>query len=128
MVTWCGWAKESLVRDYGIPAERVTVIPPGVDLERWHCPRRPRSNRARLLFVGGDFRRKGGELLLKAYRDHLAEACELDIVTRDPVEPGALERVRVHYGLQPNSPELLSLYERADIFVFPTLGDCLPLA
>ncbi len=127
VVTWCEWARDSLVRDYGVPADRVSVIPPGVDLARWQCSPRPRSFRARLLFVGGDFKRKGGELLLAAFREHLAGSCELDIVTRDEVDLTGLSGVRVHSGLQPNSPELRALYEHADLFVFPTLGDCLPL-
>ena len=35
LVTWCHWAKMSLVCDYGIDPSRVTVIPPGVDLAEW---------------------------------------------------------------------------------------------
>ena len=34
---------------------------------------------------------------------------------------------RVHHGLGPNSPELISLYHQADVFCLPTLGDCLPM-
>ena len=47
LVTWCEWARHSLVDDYAIPAERVTVIHPGVDLElfRPRLQRRPRSGR-----------------------------------------------------------------------------------
>ncbi len=130
LITWCDWAKQSLVNDYGIPAAKVTVIPPGVDMGRWHFdrPPHPKPGAARLLFVGGDFRRKGGELLLKAYRERLCGKCELDIVTREPVNTDGLQGVRVHHGLIANSPELMALYENADIFVFPTQGDCLPIA
>src|SRR5262249_48886892 len=66
LVTWCDWAKRSLIDDYGVPERKVTVIPPGVDLGKWQFERFPseRKGRIRLLFVGGDFRRKGGELLL----------------------------------------------------------------
>ncbi|MGH7213202.1 MAG: glycosyltransferase, partial [Tepidisphaeraceae bacterium] len=31
ITTWSAWAKESVVRDYGVAGEKVTVIPPGVD-------------------------------------------------------------------------------------------------
>ncbi len=31
LVTWSQWAKDSLVADYGVPAEKITVIPPGID-------------------------------------------------------------------------------------------------
>lgn len=128
LVTWSSWAKESLVRDYGVPDTRVEVIPPGIDLTRWSFERVPVTGRAlRLLFVGGDFRRKGGDLLVEVYRDHLRGRCEVDVVTRDQVTAPD-ERFRVHHGLTPNSPELMRLYEEADAFVFPTLGDCLPIA
>jgi glycosyltransferase involved in cell wall biosynthesis len=36
--------------------------------------------------------------------------------------------VRVHHGLGPNAPELVALSARADVFIFPTLADMLPLA
>jgi glycosyltransferase involved in cell wall biosynthesis len=130
LITWCHWAKRSLVEDYGVEAGKVTVIPPGVDLGRWSFDRstaRP-AGPVRLLFVGGDFRRKGGEHLLQAFKAGLSESCELDIVTREEVDTTGLSGVRVHHGLTSNAPQLLALYENADLFVFPTLGDCLPIA
>jgi glycosyltransferase involved in cell wall biosynthesis len=129
MVIWHNAGKRSLVDDYRVPPERVVVIPPGIDLERWRFERETgESAPVRLLFVGGDFRRKGGETLLAAFRARLMPECELDIVTRDPVDIQGLSNVRVHHGLRPNMPELIDLYARADVFIFPTLGDMLPLA
>lgn len=130
LVVWHEWGKKSLVGDYGAPPDKVAVIPPGINLEKWNFPRdgAPKSGRLRLLFVGGDFRRKGGDLLLNAFRRHLQPQCELDIVTRDPVDTGGLANVRVHHGLGPNAPGLMELYAHADLFVFPTLADVLPLA
>jgi len=127
MVTWHEWGKESLVRDYGVSGDKVTVIPPGIDLERWNFPRQAHSGAVRLLFVGGDFLRKGGDTLLAAFRQELMRHCELDIVTRDEVSTHGLPNVRVHHGIGPNSPALMALYARADVFVFPTRGDSLPI-
>lgn len=132
IVTWCQWAKDSLVRDYGVPANKISVIAPGVDLARW--PRRCGLDRAqasanqlpRLLFVGGDFERKGGKVLLECFRRYLHEDCELHVVTQSPVEPG--RHLFVYNDVTPNSETLLRLYNEADIFVFPTLADCAPLA
>lgn len=129
LVTWCQWAKDSLETDYGIDPAKVAVIPPGVDLDKWKSARGTAPQRpVRLLFVGGDFLRKGGDTLLEAFRTSLQHSCELDIVTRDQVVTGGLPGVRVHHGLGPNSPALMALYARADIFAFPTLADVLPLA
>jgi glycosyltransferase involved in cell wall biosynthesis len=114
-----------------VDASKVTVIPPGIDLARWQFERSGDSGRngpIRLLFVGGDFRRKGGDILLQAFRKELKGRCELDIVTREEVETSPGEGIRVHHGLTSNAPALLDLYANADMFVFPTLGDCLPIA
>lgn len=137
LVTWCQWAKDSLVDDYGIAAEKVTVIPPGVDMARWEfgCARAEQQpepgEKLRLLFVGADFGRKGGPVLLEAFRKGLYRDCTLDIVTKAEgveAEINGLEGVRVHRGLTANSAPLRELYARADLFVFPTLADCLPIA
>ncbi len=124
---WSKWAAASLQRA-GMPAERIRVLPPGVDLENW-TPSNERWNardgKLRLLLVGGDFVRKGGELLLEAMRAGLAEQCELDIVTRDEVP--ATEGVRVHRA-EPGSSLLPELYARAHLFVMPSLAECFGIA
>jgi glycosyltransferase involved in cell wall biosynthesis len=128
LITWNQWGKDSLVSQYGVDANKVEVIPPGVDLDKWKSNRGAESRGpVRLLFVGGDFRRKGGETLLKAFRTSLMAECELDIVTREEVDTHALKGVRVHHGLGPNAPELMALYARADVFAFPTVADATPL-
>ncbi|MEA5592812.1 glycosyltransferase family 4 protein [Rivularia sp. UHCC 0363] len=131
IITFCEWAKKSLIADYGIPAEKVTVIPPGVDLRKWHFTPKEKlhstaTNPLRLLFVGGDFARKGGYTLLEAFRNGLDQDCTLDIVTKDINLKQELSgtQIRVHCDLNANSQALRQLYEQADIFVFPTEADC----
>jgi glycosyltransferase involved in cell wall biosynthesis len=123
-VGWSNWAKESFVRDYGCPEENVVVIPPGVDLEQFRAGDRAHEL-PRLLFVGGDFARKGGNLLLDVFRRRLRGRAELDIVTRDPIpeESG----VRVHRDVSANSDKLRNLYATSDVFVLPTRADCYSL-
>lgn len=127
LTTWSQWAKDSLRDDYGVDPDLVTVIHPGVDLTLFpfgatrsvETEARP----VRVLFVGGDFARKGGPLLLACMRDGLGERCELHLVTTQPVPPAP--GVYVHHGLGPNDPRLVDLYRQADIFVLPTFADCL---
>ncbi|MGZ3600246.1 MAG: glycosyltransferase family 4 protein [Ktedonobacterales bacterium] len=132
LVTWCRWAKDSLIHDYGIAEEKITVIAPGVDLAQWpgHWAReRARDAETRkphLLFVGGDFERKGGDVLLECFHRYLQDTCELSIVTQSPVAPE--RNLHIYHNVAPNSDTLLRLYAQADIFVFPTLADCAPLA
>jgi glycosyltransferase involved in cell wall biosynthesis len=126
LITWSHMAAESLSADYGVPSARIHVIPPGVDLERFRPPAGIRGEKGalRVLFVGGNFVRKGGADLLAAMRG--MDAVELDVVTGAEVVVPADVRCRVHRGLAPGDPELVKLYREADIFALPSRGDCLP--
>jgi glycosyltransferase involved in cell wall biosynthesis len=130
VVTWAEWTKRGLIDRYQVPADKITVIPPGVDCERWAArtvDERVDNRPVRVLFVGGDLARKGGLVLIDAVRwlRRAGVNIGLDLVTRDAVdaEPG----IDVHHGLGPNSPGLIELYQQADVFCLPTLGDCLPM-
>jgi len=126
ILPWSTWTKESLVQDYGIDETRIKVVAPGVDLEIW-CPSESQHDGPiKILFVGGDLYRKGGDVLLEAFRRLPADRAELILVTRtliDP-EPG----VSVYNNLQPNSTELINLYRTADIFVLPTKAEAFGIA
>jgi glycosyltransferase involved in cell wall biosynthesis len=127
LVAWSEWAKRSLVDDYAAPAERVSVIPPGTDLSLWagERPSRPAGTPTRILFVGGDFTRKGGADLVAACAPLLGERCELHVVTREAVAPRP--GLVVHHNVTPNSSALRELYAAADVFALPTYADGLPL-
>jgi glycosyltransferase involved in cell wall biosynthesis len=127
VVPWSHWAGASFAAEYGVPAERIHVVPPGVDTSVWRPAPRAPSAVPSVLFVGGNFARKGGVILLEAFRDlGLAGRAELHIVTRDPVS--ARPGVTVHHGLSNDSAELRALYVNADAFVLPTLADCFSIA
>jgi glycosyltransferase involved in cell wall biosynthesis len=140
LTTWSAWAKQGLVDEYEVPAEKITVIPPGVTLSAWSNPN-PRNGEkglVKILFVGGNLERKGGLLLLEVFRTLKEEfngvgrsneekkVLELHLVTRDriPNETG----IFVYNDMHPNSPALKTLYFDCDIFCLPTFGDCLPMA
>ncbi len=121
------WVADSLTADYDVPALKIQVFPPGVDLSLWRPDEKPAPEPGgplRLLFVGGDLTRKGGDLLLRWMREDAPAHCFLDMVTGAPVPP--TPRVTVHQGLGPNDPALRALYADADLFVLPTRGDCTP--
>ena len=123
LIPWCEWAARSLRDDYGVPDSHIAVIGPGLWLEEWPIAPERRPGPCRLLFVGGDFVRKGGELLLDALKG-IEDPWELDVVTRSDI--ASSERIRVHRDLSQGDPRLLDLYQQADIFAFPSLGDAVP--
>ncbi len=126
LVAWTEWTRAGLLKDYEVLTDKVAVIPPGVNARDWHAPA-PRSPGAavKILFVGGNLERKGGLVLLEAFRVLRALGAELHLATRDavPDQPG----VRVYRDMQPNSDALKQLYWACDIFCLPTYGDCLPM-
>jgi glycosyltransferase involved in cell wall biosynthesis len=121
VMPWSEWTARSLMDDYLVPKDRIRLIRPGVYPEGW----RAKSDygvdgRCRFLFVGGDFRRKGGDTLLDALE---AMDCDwrLDAVTKAdlPDDP----RIRVFNDIVPGDPRLAEIYGEADAFVLPTHGD-----
>lgn len=133
LVTWSHWAKQGLIDDYGVPSTKITVVPPGISVKEWLRPTPATvAPVLKLLFVGGNLKRKGGLLLLAAFRALRAEmpagqpTLELHMVTREAVapEPGLF----VYQHMEPNSAELRALFQQCDIFCLPTYGDCLPIA
>jgi glycosyltransferase involved in cell wall biosynthesis len=124
LVAWSNWTKQSFVEDYGCREEDVAVIPPGIDLKEFSIGDR-NHELPRILFVGGDFERKGGDLLLDVFRRRLRGRAELILVTRAQLksEPGII----VHRDVQANSPKLHELYRTSDVFVLPTRADCYSL-
>jgi glycosyltransferase involved in cell wall biosynthesis len=123
LVAWSEWTKLGLVRGYGVPADKITVIPPGVNVHEWRRPkpRVPHAGPVKILFVGGDLERKGGLVLLEAFRGLRHLGLELHLVTkaRLPPEPN----VFVYNNLEANSQSLKDLYHACDIFALPTFGD-----
>jgi glycosyltransferase involved in cell wall biosynthesis len=125
---WSHWAADSLVDDYGVNRDRVHVIPPGVDIDQWRPPTETsQDEHVNLLFVGGDFERKGGELLLEWARTTSSKNWRLNIVTRKKLSLTD-DRITVHNNLSSNDPALTQLYRTSNIFVLPTFADCYSIA
>lgn len=129
LVAISDWVKRSLIEDYDVPPDKVEVIHSGVRLDEWRPQVKiPTAGRKlRLIFVGGDFYRKGGGALLTAFRSALKPVCEMDIVTKDTTIEES-DGIRVHRDLHPNDPRLKLLFLQSDIFVLPTLGDATPFS
>jgi len=116
-----------LVTDYGVPAERLTVVKPGTDRAAAHEPRHSDEG-LMLLAVGAIVPRKGYDVLVEALAQLKEHSWRLVIAgdnTRSPETAAALDEEIARYGLSdrievagPVSEERLSeLYAAADMFV-----------
>jgi glycosyltransferase involved in cell wall biosynthesis len=132
LFAWSKWAADGAIEDYGVPPDRVHILPPGVDTSLWTPPgpdqkeENERSGIIRLLFIGYAFERKGGDLLLRWARETRLRNWELHIVTmmHHKAPPGVI----IHTGIGVNSTYLIGLARRCDLFVLPTRADCFSLA
>jgi glycosyltransferase involved in cell wall biosynthesis len=130
IVSTSEWAARDLAAGYPDCASKVCVLPFPVDVEvfsgDWIAERASRARadnayRPRVLFMGGDFPRKGGPDLFDAWREGgFADRADLDVVTDWPlraeaVPPGAT----VITGIAPYTNRWLELWRRADLFVMP---------
>lgn len=126
LLPWSTWVRNSLISDYDVSPDKIEVVPPGVDLQRWIPGYRDREGALRILFVGGDFYRKGGQLLLEAFRTLPPGTAELILVTRSEIPND--KGISVHRDMQPNSPVLIELFRSCDIFVLPTEAEAFGIA
>ncbi len=116
----------SMVAAYGIAARKVHVISPGVDLVAFGDIGLARAHRKdpvrRILFVGGEYERKGGPEVVRAFLRRFAERDDvaLDLVTQPGANVPAHPRIAVHSNIVPYSPAWRALYEAASLLVLPT--------
>jgi glycosyltransferase involved in cell wall biosynthesis len=125
------WAARDLAETYPDCAGKVRVMPYPVRANAfgadWIAARAARVASSpgrpfRMMFMGGDFPRKGGPELLEAWREAaLADCGQLDLVTDWPMDATAVPPgVRVVRGIAPYTPDWFELWQRADVFVMPT--------
>jgi len=131
VIAQSSWTADIMMTVEGVDPGQIQVISPGVALP---SPREGASgcctSGLRLLFVGYDFERKGGEILLDWARRslHLRPNARLDIVSPSAPSDVAGGPVHVHRSLSPGSDELVGLLAAADVFVLPTLQDIGPMS
>ncbi len=139
IVSTSRWAGRSIRAEYPDCKTEIAVMPnpvPVPPLSAEWIERRYRraietpGYRPRVLFVGGDFPRKGGYDLLAVWRDaRLHERATLDLMTSWPI-PSALlpPGVTVHRDLSAYTPEWHALWRDADIFALPTRDEAWGIA
>lgn len=124
------WAAESVVEDYGIPAEKVRVVGLGhnvameVPSRSWDTPH--------FLWVGSDWVRKSGPAIIEAFRrvrERYPDAT-LDLVGAHPEidEDGVIGHGRLPLGSAQGQSEYRDLLSRATCYVMPSENEPLGIA
>lgn len=117
---------------WGLPAERVEVLPSGVDRERFGAaPRVPRGERVRVRFLGTQVPLKGAHVLLEAWErldPELRARAELSVAGPDGFHPAYVRGLReevarlgaLHGGTLDRAGVAEAL-ARTDLLVVPSL-------
>ena len=125
--TFSEYLRQSFIKNYGVPAEKVFAVGGAINLETVPDPDPKKDYRAsRILFIGTEFARKGGPQLLQAFRvvRESIPSAELHIV--GPTQISNLPAGAVLHGhLSKADPEqrtkLESLFREATLFALPSL-------
>lgn len=142
------WVPSNYVRqvylESGVPAEKVHVVPNGIDTKVFHPQVKPlplaTKKKFKFLFVGGTIHRKGPDALLKAYCESFTATDDVCLVIKDfgsgSVYAGqTIEQQIREFQKQLNAPEILyltnelperdlpGLYKACDCLVHPYRGE-----
>lgn len=128
------WAARSAIEDYHADPQRVHVVPMGANFDnppgKEIVRRKKRSNHCKLLFVGVDWQRKGGEIAFETLLalEAMGVAAELAICGCVPPKKFAHSRMKVIPYLDKNDPKqynkLEQLYLESDFLLLPTRNEC----
>lgn len=122
--------EDLLAETYRVPRHKIRVIPPGVDLDRFHPPERPTPSRT-VLCVRRLERRMGIDVLIRAWPEVLATHRDAKLVIvgtgreestlRAQVAAARLDG-SVSFEGRAEDARLVRLYEQAAMTVVPTVS------
>ena len=116
------WAAQSIIRDYGVPPDKVRVV--GVGRNHDVRPVCRSWDRPRFLVVASNWRVKNGETLLRAF-SQLKQAipdARLDVVGRHPRidVPGVVGHGHLRLDRADDRRKVTHLFEAATCFLMPS--------
>lgn len=122
---WSAWAGDSAAAHYGVDPSRIEVIFPSIDprMFRPPSPDQKSGGLPKILFIGNDFRRKGGHMLHDWVVGPLNGLCELHIVSRDPAATDLAGPHVVVHGPVPHKTLVQELIPSMDVLCHPTQSD-----
>lgn len=110
----------SLVADYGVSPERVRVVGAGANVLPAAVARR--DDGETIVFVGREFERKGGRVLLEAFWRVRRRRPRARLLLAGPVRPLALPNGAVQLGPLPLD-DIPALMSEATVFALPVLQE-----
>lgn len=124
VIVWSEWARRGMIED-GVLEEKLVVIPPPFEPKP---PIRKDGEELVISFIGRDYERKGGRIVIDAFR-RLEGSYPIRLIYVGEI-PDRNVRAYVkgnpkiaHYDFLPNSLVHREVFPKTDIFVLPTRAD-----
>ncbi|MAG39950.1 hypothetical protein CMI41_03210 [Candidatus Pacearchaeota archaeon] len=130
ILPWSEWSKKNILERFPEIHEKVELVYPAMPIRK---KKEEKSGPFKILFIGRDFKGKGGYVALKAIEDLTRRFKDIQGILIGDIPPGLLkkyknsERIDLHQLVtQENLFELF--YPSADVFLYPTFSDTLGFA
>ncbi len=131
------WVANSAIKDYGASPEKVHVVPFGPNIDRVEdvniILKHRQMDEIRLLFLGGDWERKGGPIAFETVRalNDMGIKAKLIVCGATPPEEYLAEYVSSRGYLRKHKPkelkELINLFCSCHFMLVPSRADCTPI-
>lgn len=124
VIVWSKWARKGYIDD-GIDRRKIRVIPPAFTISN----KRIDHNSRNLLFIGRDYRRKGGDVAIRVFENLKKSFENIHLTFIGRIEDKeTLEKVRrdktVSYFNHVSKTQLHEMiYPTADLFLLPTVAE-----
>lgn len=134
------WAKDSAIKHYKISGDEIEVIPFGLNMDEIpleseiikNIEEKYKQEKFKLLFVGKDYRRKGGEIAVKILKELNEKGYDVQL-TIVGCNPSILENsnIKIIPYINKNNKEEYEIYENllkeSHFLILPTKADCTPM-
>ncbi|MCP2727427.1 glycosyltransferase family 4 protein [Limnofasciculus baicalensis] len=133
------WAANSAVSDYGANPNKIEIVPFGANVEKEKVPEvnqilnKCLNSRCRLLFIGTNWTRKGGNIAFETLVSLINQGIDAELLMIGCIVPPEFkhERVKVMPFLNKNIPQQQEQYFKllleSHFLISPTRADCSPM-
>ena len=116
------WLRDYLIEKEGVPADKVFAVGGGINVDIHHIDHlKKRGNK--ILFVGHDFKRKGGDIVIQAFCILKQQIQDLELYIVGPKKNPILKREMIegiHFLGEQSHQQLTEIYNQCDIFCMPS--------
>ena len=114
------WLKEYIVKEMNIPESKVTAVGGGINIDQSKIDYSEKEGN-KILFVGRDFKRKGGELVIEAFKELKKEILNAELYIVGPSSKPYINDIPGVFFLGDiESKDLYKYFNKCDVFCMPS--------